>query len=370
MWRPQLRGRRPGRGGAPGWRAAGWLRDLRAQDLRPRLRGHDLLREGARPGRRPCRDHRAAGRRGGAGRRRLRLPPPARRRDRVRDQPRPCLRAVAAGDRARGGAGVRRAVHRPRRAGDPRAERHRLPGAGGGHRRLPGLRDPHRDRLRPDRAQPALAGAARAAGRDAPDLARRRRHELRDARAGQPDPRLRRRPAAGADRGPPGAPGRDPDHARRHPPHPLDRGPADHRRLRADRSCRGHGRREHRAQRRHFHRRDRGRALHAGRHLPHPEAAQAADRGREALGAWCRPDAAGRGRRPGGRAAGALRRRHRRRRRDRGRRGADDADRGDRRRPARPDHRDADRRRHHRRPPARGGLHGRRDGDSTATGSP
>ncbi len=36
--------------------------------------------------------------------------------------------------------------------------------------------------------------------------------------------------------------GRDPDHPRRHPPHPLDRGPADHRRLRADRSCRGHGR--------------------------------------------------------------------------------------------------------------------------------
>ncbi len=246
MWRPQLRGRRPGRGGAARRRAAGRLRDLRAQDLRPRLRRHDLLREGARPRRRPrrasscCRPTRGS---------RATTPsatPPARRRDRVRDQPRPCLRAVAAGDRARGGAGVRRAVHRPRRAGHPRAERHRLPGAGGGHRRLPGLRDPHRDRLRPDRAQPALAGAARAAGRDAPDLARRRRHELRDARAGQPDPRLRRRPAAGADRGPPGAPGRDPDHARRHPPRALDRGPADHRRLRPDRSCRGHGRREHR----------------------------------------------------------------------------------------------------------------------------
>ena len=41
--------------------------DLRAQDLWPRLRRHDLLREGARPGRRPQRDHRAAGRRGGAG---------------------------------------------------------------------------------------------------------------------------------------------------------------------------------------------------------------------------------------------------------------------------------------------------------------
>ena len=87
----------------------------------------------------------------------------------------------------------------------PEPNEHRLPGAGGGPRRLPGLRDAHRDRLRPDRAQPALAGAPRSAGRDAPDLARRRRHELRDARAGQPDPRLRRRPAAGADRGPPGA---------------------------------------------------------------------------------------------------------------------------------------------------------------------
>ena len=50
----------------------------------------------------------------------------------------------------------------PRR---PRAERRRLPGRGRRPGRLPGLRRPHRHRLRPGRAHPDLAAAPPAAGR-------------------------------------------------------------------------------------------------------------------------------------------------------------------------------------------------------------
>ena len=68
--RPQLRRRRPGAGDPAGRRAARRLRDLRAQDLRPRVRRDDLLGQRARPRRRPRRHHRAARRRRRAGRRR------------------------------------------------------------------------------------------------------------------------------------------------------------------------------------------------------------------------------------------------------------------------------------------------------------
>ena len=58
--RPQLRRRRPRRRRPARRRAARWLRDLGPQDLRPRLRRHDLLGPRARPRRRPRRHPRAA----------------------------------------------------------------------------------------------------------------------------------------------------------------------------------------------------------------------------------------------------------------------------------------------------------------------
>ena len=118
--RAQLRARRPRGRRTPRRRAARRLRDLRAQDLRPRLRRHDLLHQGARSRRGPRGHPGAARRRGRAGRRRLRPAAPARRGDRVRDQPRPRLRALAARRRPRGGPGVRRGLPRPRRPGDAR----------------------------------------------------------------------------------------------------------------------------------------------------------------------------------------------------------------------------------------------------------
>ena len=80
---------------------------------------------------------------------------------RVRDQPRPRLRAVAARRRPRGGARLRRGRTPTRRCarcrppnGDGYPVRGRRP------RRLPGLRGPHRHRLRPDRADARLDGRA------------------------------------------------------------------------------------------------------------------------------------------------------------------------------------------------------------------
>ena len=78
---------------------------------------------------------------------------PARRGHRVRDQPRPRLRAVAARGRPRGGPGVRRGLPRPRRPRDPAGRRRGLPGRRRRPRGLPRLRGPHRLRLRPDRAR-------------------------------------------------------------------------------------------------------------------------------------------------------------------------------------------------------------------------
>ena len=92
------------------------------------------------------------------------------------------------------------------------------------------------------------------------------------------------------------------------------RGPADHRRLRADRPRRGDGRRDHRALRDHDARGHRGRALRPGVDLPHPEAAQAPLRGVQALRARRRPGAPAVRRGPRRRAAHEVRRRHRRRR--------------------------------------------------------
>ena len=83
-----------------------------------------------------------------------------------------------------------------RRRRSPR--RRRRPG------RLPGLRHPDGHRLRPHRADTGLAGPPGRPGGDAADLAGRRHHELRHARARAADPRLRPRPAGRADPRPPG----------------------------------------------------------------------------------------------------------------------------------------------------------------------
>ncbi len=118
--RRRPRRRRAARGSAPGR-----LRDLRPQDLRPRQRRDDLLGPRARPGRRPRWHHRAASGRRAAGRRRHRGAGPARRGHRVRDQPRPRLRDVAARRGPRGGARLRRPVPRPGRPQDACARRGR-----------------------------------------------------------------------------------------------------------------------------------------------------------------------------------------------------------------------------------------------------
>ena len=86
-----------------------------------------------------------------------------------------------------------------------------------------------------------------AAGRDAADLAGRRRHQLRDARARPADPRVRRRQAHRDRPGPAGRRGRAADHARRRRPGAVTRGPAsitDDSGI--DRPGRGDGRGDHR----------------------------------------------------------------------------------------------------------------------------
>ena len=171
--------------------------------------------------------------------------------------------------------------------------------------------DPHGDRLRPDGADPAVDGAARAAGRHAADLAGRRRHQLRDARA-----RATRSTATTPTSWPARSSCAGPPRASRLTtlddvtPHAVGRGPADHRRLRADRPRRRDGRREHRAVARPPAGGHRGGALRGDRHLPHRAAPQAAHRGRQALGARRRPAAAGVRRRPGRPPARRARRRH------------------------------------------------------------
>ena len=120
---------------------------------------------------------------------------------RVRDQPGPGLRPVPAGHRPRGaGLRRRRAVPRPGAAGHPCGQRPGTPGRRRGPGGLSRVRGPHGHRLRPDGADARLHRPAPHRGGHASDLARRRRHQLRDARDGAADPRLRRRQAAGTDR--------------------------------------------------------------------------------------------------------------------------------------------------------------------------
>ena len=122
--RDQLRGRGPGRAGQARRGAARRLRDRRAEDLRPRVGGHDLRRRRARHRHRPLRHPGAARRR--PARRGLRpLRRPARRGARHRRDPGPRRLRVRARRRPRAGDRVRRAVHRPGRRGAAR----RTPGS-------------------------------------------------------------------------------------------------------------------------------------------------------------------------------------------------------------------------------------------------
>ena len=118
-------------------------------------------------------------------RRRDRAARPRRRGARHRRHPRPRLLPVDARRRPRGRHGVRRAAARPGAARRPRANDRRLPGAAS--RRAPAaavFTAAHASTgIDPKRAVAALAAAAAAADGHAADLARRRRHQLRDARA-------------------------------------------------------------------------------------------------------------------------------------------------------------------------------------------
>ena len=219
-----------------------------------------------------------------AARRGLARDDPRRGRDRPRHRPR---RDHVAPRRARAGdaAGRRAAARRPgaRRDADDEPTRPALAGRarprGGGalRRRAPAARSaPTRRRPGPSRwtfasrtsaaaratsdgssanvaRRPVAAVASRAAppGRDALDLERRRRDELRDARLGQPAPRLRPVEAGGRpDRRPPRGRGGDPADARRHAARAAPVRSADHRR-RAGRRARGdHGRPRLRGRRR------------------------------------------------------------------------------------------------------------------------
>ena len=196
--RDQLRRRRPGRLRAAPALLPGGFRIERAQDLRPDLRRHDLLRPRAGHRRRPQRHPRAA-RRPSAGCRRGGRPAPARRRARHRRHPRTAAtRCRCAGSPAR----WRR--RSPAASRDPADVPTPAPDAAGYHVRvadvvrLRPLRRPRRQRRRPDRRQPAVAAAPADAGRHAPDLAGRGRHQLRHAGARPAAARLRPRPPSPA----------------------------------------------------------------------------------------------------------------------------------------------------------------------------
>ena len=130
----------------------------------------------------------------------------------------------------------------------------------------------------------AVAEGAPAACRRAGDLERRGRDELRHARARQPAPRLRPRPAPRRARRAPRAQGREGADARRRRAHAERRGSRDRRRRARGRARRDHGRRGDRGLRLDDERPARGGELRAGRDPAQLRAARAAHRGLEPAG--------------------------------------------------------------------------------------
>ena len=145
-------------------------------------------------------------------------------------------------DRARGRGALR---PRARRDARPRAGAERRRAGRRAHRGLRRVPSLHRPHLRGRGGRPVAGLAARAADRggDASDLERRRRDELRHARAWQPAARVRPHDARrGADRGAPGEARRDAAHPRRHAARAPGAGPRDRRRRAGSRSRGDHGR--------------------------------------------------------------------------------------------------------------------------------
>ena len=117
------------------------------------------------------------------------------------------------------------------------------------HRRSRGLPAVHRavSARRDDRRVAGVAEGSPDRGRHALDLERRRHHELRDARAGEPAPRIRRGDARRrTDRGAPRAARGGARHARRHTPRARPGRSRDRRCRAPDRAGGRDGRREHR----------------------------------------------------------------------------------------------------------------------------
>ena len=214
--RVELRRRRDGRR-RPARRAPARLPRTARGASAPRrgLAGDDPRRGRGRARPRPLRDHAAAGRarawNAAGGRPAARRP--GARRDADDEPARPALDGRR---RARGRRAVRRRPPPPRPGGPARDGRGTGRSRGRGLRRVPAV---HRARLPRRAGRPVAAVAAHAppSRRHAVDLERRRRDELRDARLGEPAPRVRPGEARGRpDRRPPRARGGDAPDARRH----------------------------------------------------------------------------------------------------------------------------------------------------------
>ena len=218
--RPQLRRRGLRRRVPARRRPARRLPHRRAQDLRARLRRHDLLGPRARHRGGPLRHHRAPA---VAGRARPRGRGAARTRDRRHQHPRPG--GGGPGDQRDPGPRLllrhawrgprvlplhRRPLHRPcrrhqhgavpqrrgrRRAGRLRRRRPRGPPTHPRASRMRPLRRPPRARHRPERTVADLDAGPPHRRRHAPHLPGRGRHQLRHARPGPAAARLRRRQA-------------------------------------------------------------------------------------------------------------------------------------------------------------------------------
>ncbi len=234
--------------------AARRLHHRQAQDLRPYLGRHDLLGVRTEPRHRPRRNPRAAAgdRRAGCRCRRRRRT--RRRGVRPRDHPRSRILPLDPRHGPRARVRPRPRLRRPRRR-HPAARRRRGVAVDGaaGHRR-PALRAAPRHGHRSDRGIAVVDAAPTAAQRHTGDLARRRRHQLRDARDrpshARPRPIADHRGVRRAVR----RAGRDGRHPRRRHPQARLRRRADRRRRRHRRDRRGDGCGHDRGPR-HYHRR-------------------------------------------------------------------------------------------------------------------